>query len=177
MTGDLTLRSGRVGGQAEFLDLRLTKFDFQLFLDNLVEPPYELQSAVHVRWARTLQEGETAALYLIEFTVSAAPAGGEPVFRSLVEHALAYAVDNDHTDEELQAFGLTSAVFASYPYVRELLQSSTGRAGLEPLILPVWRSFFPDPQGASEDEKKATTKKATTKKATTKKASAKKAPS
>lgn len=176
MTADeLLALSARVGGRAEILDLRLQKFEFEVFLDNLAEPPYELQSSLQVHWNRHSEGDARGAFYFVEARASAAPPGGERVFEALVVHALAYAVGEDHTDEELQAFGQTSAVFACYPYVRELLQSATGRANLVPLILPVWRQFVPDAVGGTADESPAPAKKVGSKKAPAKKAAAKKA--
>lgn len=87
---------------------------------------------------------------------------------------MAYGVGGGHTDDELEAFGLTSAVFACYPYVRELLQSATGRAGLVPLILPVRRNFLPEPDAVTSKPAPPAKKAAAAEKAVAKKAAAKK---
>lgn len=173
---DLLHLSARVGGRAEILDIRLHKFEFQVFLDSPSEPPYELQSEVDVRCSRHTDEGETVAAYYVEFSISAAPAGGERIFQAVVEHAMAYGVGGGHTDDELEAFGLTSAVFACYPYVRELLQSATGRAGLVPLILPVRRNFLPEPDAVTSKPAPPAKKATAAKKAAAKKGAKRVAP-
>ncbi len=45
----------------------------------------------------------------------------------------------DLDEDTIDAFGRTTVVFAAYPYVRELVQSLTSRAGIPPLLLDLYR--------------------------------------
>lgn len=47
--------------------------------------------------------------------------------------------DDAFSENELNAFGQTTGQFALFPYVRELVASTTGRMGLPPLHLGVMR--------------------------------------
>lgn len=141
--GDPTLLSAAVGANAQLLDLRLRHAAFELHLDELSEEPLVLTSSIDVRWSRAEADDGTVAQFLVAFTVLAGRVDGPTEFEATVEHALAYQVAPGHSDEELEAFGQTTAVFASYPYLREMVQSLTGKAGLPPLVLPVWRSYIP----------------------------------
>lgn len=46
--------------------------------------------------------------------------------------------------EELESFGATTGIFCLYPYAREYVQDVTGRLGLPPLTLGVYRISAPD---------------------------------
>lgn len=46
--------------------------------------------------------------------------------------------------EELESFGATTGIFCLYPYAREYVQDVTGRLGLPPLTLGVYRVPAPD---------------------------------
>jgi preprotein translocase subunit SecB len=58
------------------------------------------------------------------------------------EHVLAYVVPAgiELSDDELTSFAVVSGTFAVHPYVREVVQSVTTRAGLPAVVLDVWRS-------------------------------------
>lgn len=59
--------------------------------------------------------------------------------------------------EHFEAFGQVSAVFTTYPYARELIQTLTARAGLPPLTLGLVRSPLellraPEPEDSAAEE-------------------------
>jgi preprotein translocase subunit SecB len=60
-----------------------------------------------------------------------------------------YAVTDptSYSDEEIGVFGVTSALLTVYPYLRELVQSTSLRCGLAPIVLDLVRI----PMGAREE--------------------------
>lgn len=67
---------------------------------------------------------------------------------------LGYRVPADFevSKEELSEFGNVNAVFNAWPYWREFVQSSIGRMGLPPVVLPVFR--LPKKKAKTEESTK-----------------------
>lgn len=61
----------------------------------------------------------------------------DPLFTATVGlKVIYYAVDFPGTEHDANIFGFDTVAKVVHPYIRELLQSLTARAGLPPLILP-----------------------------------------
>jgi hypothetical protein len=72
------------------------------------------------------------------------------VFRCSGTFQLEYHMEDGFvpTKEEMDAFAQTFAVFNSWPYIRETLQSITQRMGLNPPPLPLLKLVPPDVKSA-----------------------------
>lgn len=157
---DLRLIAGRVGGQADLVDVRTTRL-----LAELSSPPskggrlsYDLDS--------DLRYGNEEGVFFVEaeYRLSAFQAAAEEVEPqprepfAIVEFNL-YAVydlperdDGPYGDEELEAFTQTTARFALYPFARELVYDLTRRLGIPPLTLGTMRLPVANPTGQLADE-------------------------
>jgi hypothetical protein len=72
------------------------------------------------------------------------------VFRCSGTFQLEYHMEEgfDPTEDEIKAFAETYAVFNSWPYIRETLQTITQRMGFNPPPLPLLRLVPPDVKAA-----------------------------
>lgn len=75
--------------------------------------------------------------------------GGKPAASFAIVYVLTYKLRSDEPVEptDLQHFAWANGAFHSWPFVRELLHSMTGRMGFPPYTLPVL-TFVPPKQAA-----------------------------
>lgn len=78
---------------------------------------------------------------------------------------LVYVLANEYapTTEEVEAFGSTSMIMMAFPYVRNLLQDTSGRSGLPGLLLPPFHMPMPSPQASGSIPNSAAGRKASAK--------------
>lgn len=132
--------AARVSSVVSLREIRLIQLEFHL-------QPISGEQTLDVRLgaeARYHQE-DTALIYTVAFDVSAyvsSEPDADEVFSCRVGYLVDYEMDpvEELSDEAFETFGRVSVVFSTYPYLREVVQSVTGRAGLTPLILDVIRS-------------------------------------
>lgn len=64
-----------------------------------------------------------------------------PDFVIEAEFALEYEIasETEFADEEIDAFAEMNGTFNAWPYWRELVQSTSARLGVAPLVVPVYR--------------------------------------
>jgi preprotein translocase subunit SecB len=132
--------AARVASVVHLRDIRLIELDFELH-------PIQSTGTFDVRLGADARfhQDEDALIYTVAFDVSA-HVSTDPEADALFSCHVGYLVDyeivaiEDVSDEAYEMFGRVSAVFSTYPYVREVVQSMTGRAGLDPLVLDVIRS-------------------------------------
>jgi hypothetical protein len=105
----------------------------------LGDTEYTVESSSGLSWDRSPSDCVTYALdfgWLVH-------SGDEDdaLFTGIAEFELSYGCAEDFTfdDEEAEAFGEASVLLSAYPFVRELVQSLTTRAGLPPLTLSTIR--------------------------------------
>jgi len=93
-------------------------------------------------------------IYKISTNISAPIPDGTEFFHLSVVYQLVYSLAENMpvSQEEAEAFGSATVMFTVFPYIREILQSTAGRAGLPPILLqPLRVPFVPsgdDPEGA-----------------------------
>lgn len=144
--------AARVAGGAELLDVRMVKTSAEhlgfpiagqpLEYDLDVNPMAHFNSetnalivstdfslAVNQEVESDIGETETADIASVTFTLVALYDTPEGM---------------TYGPEELESFGATTGVFSLYPYAREYVQDVTGRLGLPPLTLGVYRVPVPD---------------------------------
>lgn len=111
---------------------------------------------VKVKPTHTFDEGSLSLTVAIEFEISITT--GDPP-RDVLElgavFELSYGVDSppppEHRDVLLNAFAHLNGTYNAWPYVRELVQSTTARMALPPVVLPVFR-VGPETQKTTERE-------------------------
>lgn len=106
--------------------------------------PSELRRTIGVRAARMLDGPDDMIASLVETT-----------FRVLDEDQEALAIDSQHfvfyavppgttvaafSEEHLNQFAEINGIFHAWPYIRELIGSTSARLGLVGVVLPVWRT-------------------------------------
>ena len=113
-------------------------------------PPYEFATEVALAWARR----DDGFSFAVKVDVRVGAVGGvhDPFWTCTAAQDLAYLVEDAgrFPDEDAVAFGMTGAVVAAWPYLREAVQNSSVRAGLNPVVLDVIRAIPPgDPPSFS----------------------------
>lgn len=111
-------------------------------------PPYEFATEVGIAWARR-DDGFGFAVK-VDVRVGAVGGANDPFWTCTAAQDLTYLVEDTgrFSDEDAIAFGMTSAVVAAWPYLREAVQNSSARAGLNPVVLDVIRVMPPSPSPA-----------------------------
>lgn len=135
---DPRLLAGRVGGVADLVDVRLRRLTFDLGSVPETAEKNEVRADINIAFDR--QPG--ALVYELRCEVVAQPSIGEPLFTADVVLSATYTLPEgvQIENEAVEAFGSVSVTFMLFPYLRELLQSLTTRAGLPALLLNVMRS-------------------------------------
>lgn len=132
--------ASQVAAAIKLRDIRLLKLDFELY-PVPIEPPLDVR--IDADTSYNLDEG--ALIYIVAFRVATTPSGEgtDELFscetRFLVDYEITDA-QQDLGEDALEAFGQITVVFSTYPYLREIVQSVTGRAGLTALVLDVIKS-------------------------------------
>lgn len=134
------LLAGSVGAKAELQDIAVTGLhaDFS-------RPANDTAGNVEVSWVLTwCREGSDVLIYDSAFTAADTVAKVLEV-RLTLEARYRVGDLEGYSSEHLDAFGQVSVLFTLWPYVRELLQSLTVRAGLPPLVLHTLRTPIDPP--------------------------------
>lgn len=98
-----------------------------------VEIPLEIEVSI------LSQESKNVLPYAARFTLIATDKETQKkAFEIQVSFCVVYRIKDDYapTQEEVEAFGATSAIFNAWPYVREIVQSLVIRMDLPPFTLP-----------------------------------------
>lgn len=143
---ELRVLAGRVAGQSNLRDIRLT--NSQIELVSVPEPGAPLEVALNVSPEAQFSTSADTAPHLIlvncsfdvairrEDSGDSAPVAN---IRSSFAAAFTASSDNEFSDEELQAFANSTGVFAIYPYAREYVSDCTRRLGLPTLVLDLFK--------------------------------------
>jgi len=143
---ELRVLAGRVAGQSNLRDIRLTSS--QLELMSVPEPGAPLEDALDVSPEAQISSGTDSDPHLIlvncsfDVSISREDSGDSAQvanIRSSFTAAFTADSDNDFSDQELQAFANTTGVFAIYPYAREYVSDCTRRLGLPTLVLDLFK--------------------------------------
>ncbi|WP_293831641.1 protein-export chaperone SecB [uncultured Corynebacterium sp.] len=143
---ELRVQAGRVAGQSNLRDIRLTSS--QLELVSVPEPGAPLEVALDVSPEAQISSGTYPDPHLIlvncSFDVSisredSSDSAQVANIRSSFTAAFTADSDNDFSDQELQAFANSTGVFAIYPYAREYVSDCTRRLGLPTLVLDLFK--------------------------------------
>jgi len=130
----LRVSSADVSNHLALIDLRLKGV-----VANLVFPsprrPLDLSASVVVEISRI---GEFVT-YDVRYELGAKDRDDKEVLESEITLNILFRIKDgrDLTEDELRAFGTVGAVDVAHPYMREIVQSLTGRMGLPPLVLDV----------------------------------------
>jgi len=138
---DMRQTALRLAGQADLLDIRMVESSFRH-----IEFPGEGQITyhLHISPGAQLSEPEQRLVTSADFNLDIGQdVDGETNEIASIKFKLAglYALteSSDFTEEEVTAFAETTGVFALYPYAREYVQDVTGRLGLPPLTLGLYK--------------------------------------
>ena len=110
-----------------------------------LEPPKEVVLSQSHRTRYELPEKHPGKIFVsVEFDCSGAgdPSRGDTSLKLSATYLLIYT----HPDpsslpaESLEAFARLNGVYNAWPYWRELIQTVSGRIGLGPLVVPVFRT-------------------------------------
>ena len=143
---ELRVLAGRVAGQSNLRDIRLTSS--QLELMSVPEPGAPLEDALDVSPEAQISSGTDSDPHLIlvncsfDVSISREDSGDSAQvanIRSSFTAAFTADSDNDFSDQELQAFANTTGVFAIYPYAREYVSDCPRRLGLPTLVLDLFK--------------------------------------
>lgn len=135
----LLRKSGRLGSHMSLVRVALTQVEFRLLKDWDTEARYRVDTTPELAWER----GDDDWIgYQFDFSWQVGEKDAdEPLFTGLAQYQLVYEHPEDFAfeDDEAEAFGQTSVQLTVHPFVRELVQSLTTRAGLPPLTIPTIR--------------------------------------
>lgn len=133
------LRSAAIGVAASIRDVRLRSVTARLPASDDLTP---ITIDLGVRVDRATVSAETVS-YSIEFRVSGNDGEALHIFGTF---DVIYNIPGEAqgTQDDLDAFGNVSVMFSVHPYIRELVQSLTVRAGLPPLVLDTLRAPLDD---------------------------------
>lgn len=109
-----------------------------------LEPGVQVEVSTSWTTSHRRLDAEESIHYTLDFSVT----GNQPCAPSIHgQLVLSYRVSGLAAlpEDQLQAFGEVSAVFSAFPYVRELVQSLTVRAGLPALVLGTLRAPIDPP--------------------------------
>lgn len=136
--------AGRVASRAELVDVRMVKSAAEHLGFPVAGTPlnYDLDIQPNAHF-----DSENHALIVsADFALTMDQAVGEDEERRDIASftfTLVALFDTPEgvtfNDEELEGYGATTGIFSLYPYAREYVQDVTGRMGLPPLTLGVYR--------------------------------------
>lgn len=146
------MSAGHVAGRSEIEDIRLVKslVDAPEFADPSKPLQFQFVSTPSVHYEEDAEAFVISVQYELSVSQENDDAGGEAdgIIVATVDftYAALYSklVDDTFTDEALEAFARTTGIFAVYPFAREYVQDVTGRLGLPPLTLGLFK-IDPDP--------------------------------
>lgn len=139
--------AGRIGSQAHLSTARLLDLNCGLRNTDPVQVQmWQLHTEPGFQWRRD-PDGISYAFRLAS-RVTPQSDTELVVFQCDIVFELKFLLDDagDYSDDECQAFGSTSGLFAAWPYLREVLQSTSMRCGLPPIVLDVIRLNFEAPE-------------------------------
>lgn len=120
-----------LGARVRLVDLRLRRISIELHTPT---PHGRIDLSLEVK--PTVSRVDQLAIYDLDYAVTALDIDGTDVFGGALSLSLIYELpEGSVSDEDLAAFGTVCVLFAAHPYLREILQSLTGRMGLPPLTL------------------------------------------
>lgn len=119
------------------------------FSTERAQPP-KLSGTIHLDVSHGVRFFLDGAARLLDVAVEVRVAGhekkegtGEPPFKMDADIVLRYKFQDelpDLTEQHYKHFAELNAFMNAWPYVRELVQSTTARMGLPPLVLPLLKS-------------------------------------
>lgn len=137
--------ASRVNGRSELADIRLVKSS----IENLGFPEADsrLNYDLKIQPATRYSAEDGIVIVEVEFSLSIRAASGEEqddvatVAEISFTHAALFTTSEEDliAEDELDIFGKTTGVLAIYPYAREYVQDITGRLGLPPLVLDLYK--------------------------------------
>lgn len=130
MESDLRILSMRVGARIELIDIELRSLAAELVVRDF-EQPLEIGVSWDVAWE---WPSDGRLEYLVTYSV-AEEQGRNPTIKTTFAATYEVRDAEDFQLDEFDAFGQVSVIFSTFPYLRELVQSLTVRAGLPPLTL------------------------------------------
>jgi hypothetical protein len=156
--------AARVAGAVDLVDVRLFEVDskFISFPRSTEELTYDLEMASSVEY----DDGDDFFVLRVNYDVEIIEKSNEStsdrraLARMSFELGALYRFGmpdewEPFTEGERDAFGQTAGTLALYPYAREFVQELTGRMGLPPLTLSVYRLPYPRLAAAGSDARKA----------------------
>lgn len=128
----------RIAREAHLAGVRMLSMRCGLQVPQQIDGPLTVDSKLTFGWTRT----DIGVSCAFRANVSLrAPEPEHPVFSCDVVYESIYAVDDSARfgDREIVAFAKSSGLLASWPYIRESVQSASTRCGLQPITLDVLR--------------------------------------
>lgn len=144
---DQRILAGRVAGRADLLDIRLLKSEATQ--ERFAKPGSSLSFTFEAAPRASLQSDENLMSVEVDYVLNMHEADdpeinsdGPSLARLTFSYAALFHVQQDgepFTDAEVGSFAETTGSFALYPYAREFVQDMTGRLGLPPLTLSLFK--------------------------------------
>ncbi|MGH9128588.1 MAG: hypothetical protein ACRDY2_06400 [Acidimicrobiales bacterium] len=147
----ITTLAAAVGARAELLSVAL-----RTVTATIVPLAPGVQVEISTSWTTRHDRDDQGEV--VEYAVDFAVGGLRPCAPSVRgQFVLQYRIPGLRgvSDEQLQAFGQVSVAFSAFPYLRELVQSLTVRAGLPALVLGTLRAPVDPPPEELGDLAKA----------------------
>lgn len=146
--------AGRIAGGVELLDIRMVKSAVDHLGFPLAGHPvnYDLDIRPTSHFDTDRQALVVSADFSLKMDQSEKEGDEERDIASITFTLVALFETPEgasYDTEELDSFGATTGIFSLYPYAREYVQDVTGRMGLSPLTLGVYRV------GAPKDNEKS----------------------
>lgn len=134
--------AARVAGQSEMVDVRMVKSAFEHL--NFPAPSSPISYELDIQPAAQVTPDKDAIIVSVTFDLKMnQELEDQRTEIAKVEFTLLglYTLPEDvkFTDAEVESFGATTGIFALYPYAREYVQNVTGRLGLPPLTLGLYK--------------------------------------
>jgi hypothetical protein len=109
----------------------------QIGVPTIVFARLELLNHFEVKVEYTLTAGKMGG----EIASEKDPAGPYPLLSIKSVFVLVYSIESmsEFSDNQLSAFANTNGVFNSWPFWREFVLNTTGRMGVPPITIPVFR--------------------------------------
>lgn len=149
------MSAGEVAGRSEIEDVRLVKT--QVEAPEFADPGRPLQFQFGSTPSVHYEDDAEAFVISVQYELSVSQDGDDvdedasevTVATVNFTYAALYSklLDDRFTDDALEAFAKTTGSFAIYPYAREYVQDVTGRLGLPPLTLGLFKI---DPEPSAE---------------------------
>ncbi len=138
--------AGRVAKAVELVQIRLASMRFNTSLG--IDPPSEFQIKQFMTHRYQVEEdgpGLVATLgyrLVLESGDEKVDDSGKPSVELEAFYQAFYRLKNSEglSDADLDCFAELNGTLNTYPYWRELVQSTTSRAGLGGITMPVWRA-------------------------------------